>query len=238
MNGHFVGIKLGDVNGSAMEDTSSTFQSLENRSLKIADVVIPDVALQPGQTYQLPVSIGTHLTGGLLQLSHPDLEVIGVEAASVEAVFRHAAPDGSTTLSWLGDAGQGQPVFTLIVRAKQTVRVSQALSLSAQSRAMKNAEDYRLALGFGAPVFDTQVKVQPNPFRETLLLQYALPAPEEVKLQIWNTKGQVVLTQSRPGFKGVNQWNLPAHQLQTPGTYFYRLSSESLQHQGRLVRMP
>lgn len=238
MNGHFVGIKLGDVNGSAMEDTSSTFQSLENRSIKTADIVIRDEVLQPGQEYQLSVSISTHLTGGVLQLSHPDLEVIGAEAASVEAVFRHAAPDGSTTLSWLGVAGQGQPAFTLSVRAKQTVRVSQALSLSAQSRAMKNAEDYRLALGFGAPVFDTQVKVQPNPFRETLLLQYALPAPEEVKLQIWNTKGQVVLTQSRPGFKGVHQWNLPAHQLQTPGTYFYRLSSESLQHQGRLVRMP
>lgn len=238
MNGHFVGIKLGDVNGSAMEDTSSTFQSLENRSIKTADIVIRDEVLQPGQEYQLSVSISAHLTGGVLQLSHPDLEVIGAEAASVEAVFLHAAPDGSTTLSWLGDAGQGQPAFTLSVRAKQTVRVSQALSLSAQSRAMKNTEDYGLALGFGAPAFDTQVKVQPNPFRETLLLQYTLPASEEVKLQIWNAKGQVVLTQFRPGFRGVNQWNLPAYQLQVPGTYFYRLSSESLQHQGRLVRMP
>ena len=238
MNGHFTGIKLGDVNGSAMEDTASTFHALENRSLKIAEIVISDAVLQPGQEYRLPVSISTQLTGGLLQLSHPDLDVIGVEAASVEAVFRHAAPDGSTTLSWLGASVPGQPAFTLIVRAKRTVQVSKVLALSAQSRAMKNAEDYRLALDFGAPAFDAQVTVQPNPFRETLLLQYALPASEDVQLQIWNAKGQIILTQSRPGFKGVNQWNLPAHQLQVPGTYFYRLSSESLQHQGRIVRMP
>lgn len=238
MNGHFTAIKLGDVNGSAMEDTASTFHSLENRSLKIADIIISDAVLQPGQEYRLPVSISTQLTGGLLQLSHPDLDVIGVEAASVEAVFRHAAPDGSTTLSWLGASVPGQPAFTLIVRAKRTVQVSKVLALSAQSRAMKNAEDYRLALDFGAPAFDAQVTVQPNPFRETLLLQYALRASEDVQLQIWNAKGQIILTQSRPGFKGVNQWNLPAHQLQVPGTYFYRLSSESLQHQGRIVRMP
>jgi hypothetical protein len=238
MDGHFVGIKMGDVNGSASADTSSAFHTLQNRSLATADMVIGDRLLQPGREYRLPVFVNAATTGGLLQLIHPGIEVTGVEAASAEAVMPYPAPDGSATLSWLGASVSGQPAFVLKVRARQAVRLSEALQLSAGSRAVNDTEAYALHLDFEASAFGRQVMVSPNPFREELLVTFTLPASEKVEVRIWNTQGQIVLVQSHSGFEGVNQWALPAHQLNTPGTYFYRLSSESLQHQGSLIRMP
>jgi hypothetical protein len=240
LNGHFVAIKLGDVNGSAMEDTTATFASFENRGNLVAHLYVEDQRLQPGKRYQIPVydPEGVAVNGGAVKFEHPELEILEVEEGTAKGVFSASTPNKSTTLSWTGSKGTEEPLFFLNVRSADPQGLKEQLSLSALSRTEVSGEEQVLALSFISSSARPDVEVLPNPFREELLLRYTLPASEEVKLQVWNTKGQRVLIQSRSAFGGVNEWILPAHQLKTPGTYFFRLSSKSLQHQGRLVRMP
>lgn len=240
MEGHFVGIKLGDVNGSAMQDTANTYGTLENRSLFTAAMNVNDQYLHPGQTYRVPVyaPAGSSMEGGMLQFDHPGLEILNVEKAAAGHIFSAPTGAASTTLSWVGSNAAQAPLFTLEVTPVVPQLLSEALALTASSRVVVQGEENSVTLNYTTSPVASQVSVWPNPFRENLHLRYTLPGSEAVELQVWTANGQVVLHQSRPAFKGVNEWVLPAHQLPTPGTYFFRLSSKSLQHQGRLVRMP
>ncbi|MBV6653554.1 MAG: HYR domain-containing protein, partial [Mameliella sp.] len=241
MDGHFTAIKLGDVNASAIEDTSSTFASLENRNLTVARLKVDDAPLEQNQIYEIPFYAskdGLAVDGGLIQLSHPGLEIVAIESGHAEGIFMNAASNVATTISWVANIVSDQPLFILKVRAMQTVVLSEAMGLHSKSRVTDSNQEYDIVLAFEGTVFQPNVDVQPNPFNEALLIRYTLPAGEQVGLQVWNSNGQVVLNWEREAFKGINEWALPTQQLQTPGTYFYRLSSKSLQYQGRLVRIP
>ena len=239
MDAHFVGVKLGDVNGSSMQDTAGNLLSLQGRSASGGRLEIPDQQLHPGIAYRLPIysASGKPLQGGVLRFGHPGLQVLEAEAAAGVLLAFDPAQPNSTSLSWLNPeaASPERPICYLKVKVEQPLLLSEHLSLFSESEQITaDGTAQPVALAFRPR--SGAVSVFPNPFRETVTLRYQLANDERVQLQVWDAQGQLLLNTTQSALRGTNEWKLSQRALPVPGTYFFRLSSKSLQHQGRLIR--
>ena len=68
----------------------------------------------------------------------------------------------------------------------------------------------------------------PNPFKKSSIISYVLPKPSNVKLQIYNLKGQLIQTlinEDKPAGYHTVEWNVPEKSRMSSGIYFYKLST-------------
>ena len=79
------------------------------------------------------------------------------------------------------------------------------------------------------PVFQLSQNI-PNPFNERTFISYSLPKSSNVKLQIYNLKGQLVTTlidEYKPaGYHSVD-WNVLEKSGMSSGIYFYKLHTDT-----------
>lgn len=240
---HFIGIRIGDVNGSFMESAGSA-QTIGNRSLATAPLLVSDLAVVPGEQIRLPISAGgaSIWNGCLLALEHRGLRLLDLEPAAAEGMVFHPSEAGLTMMSW-GSAkplsADGQVLAYLHLEAERAGQLSRMLRLAPNSSAVIGQEltDAAVALHFElAEEQAAPVSLFPNPFRDELFLRFQLPEAEEVHLMIWNASGQLVHEQRGSAQAGAHEWAIGGQRLGPAGLYFYQVSAGSWQHQGRLVR--
>jgi hypothetical protein len=79
-------------------------------------------------------------------------------------------------------------------------------------------------------------KVYPNPFSTSITLSYELEETEGVQLKIFNQLGQLVYSYSEKQAQGKQQLNWTATD-QPKGMYYYRLITENMITDGKLVKV-
>jgi hypothetical protein len=150
-DGDFVGVKIGDVNGSAKANalmTSSERRTGETLSLYIEDEVyrsgeVVKVEIRSGNFDQL---IGYQFT---LNFDRSGLEWMGLESGSLEVTESnfglHLTGEGMITTSWNSMKAESfssdEVLFTLTFKAAKEVRASEMFSVSSRVTA---AEAYRM----------------------------------------------------------------------------------------------
>ncbi|MBK6929377.1 MAG: hypothetical protein IPH12_00370 [Saprospirales bacterium] len=243
----FRAIKVGDTDCSALPGFAPPG---EDRA--VARLNLPDLALQAGETVDVPLCFETaeDWRGFQLALAFDPAQLALERVTSgnlpgwdtLSAVQTQA---GRLHVTWF-DAqphriGPGAPVFSLRLRALAPVLLRETLRLApgrlpAQAyTAQKETRGLELqftrpeeaAAHIGAP--------QPNPTAAGATLAVRLAEPAPVQAEVWDAGGRCLWRrESRPD-AGVQQIELPAQAFPASGVYWWRVTAGADSRSGRLV---
>ena len=229
VDGDFIAIKIGDVNGNAIPN------SLVAQERDIADIFflnLEDQLLQQGNEYRAVFNApdlaniqGYQFT---LDFDHQVLELVDMEyGIAKEGHFGMVYVDeGAITSSWNklafkpGDLN-GQELFTLVFRARSDGQLSNLLSVSSRytpAEAYNNADELmEVALAFEGikDVYDTVKLYQnvPNPFQEETVIGFTFPEATEAVIKIHDLTGKVVKLFRSDFAPGAHQIKLQRNEL-------------------------
>ncbi|NET31155.1 MAG: T9SS type A sorting domain-containing protein [Cyanothece sp. SIO1E1] len=236
MQVNFKGIKIGDVNESAQ---ANALYSIDERTQGSFALEVEDQKLLAGQTYRLDFTGKdmNQITGyqGTFSLGET-LEVLDIGPGVLkEGNFgTRYLSEGLLTTSWNGTALESEVLFTLTVRAKANVQLSEALGLSSRitrSEAYnRDGDKLDLAINYhngkveevGFELFQNQ----PNPVLGQTQIGYYLPDASPVTLTLSDVTGRTLKVVRTNGEKGYNQIVLQSQDLQLKGIVYYTLATE------------
>ncbi|MBV6428540.1 MAG: hypothetical protein KIPDCIKN_03075 [Haliscomenobacter sp.] len=233
----FVAVKVGDVNGNAVANsvvrTAGTFE-----------LKAKDQPLKAGNEYRIAFTGDISQIEGYqftLGLDPSKVELVDIEYEVAKAEnFGVFAKEGMVTTSWnevqgAGRKAQGEPLFTLVVKAKADVAsLSEVLNLNSR---ITRAEAYRqgggylsvsLALTPQRPNASTLFALEqntPNPFSGETVIGFTLPVAGEATLTIQDVTGRTLRVVKGQFAQGHNQVNVKASDLNATGVLSYTLKA-------------
>ncbi len=258
---NFIAIKVGDINGSANTQAFSEQGSGRSKGSPLL-LQTPDRDMLAGEIYNVLFSASQveQLRGFQFALDiDPDL--IAVESFVKEAgqlmkeqnFGQDKLEQGMLTASWIAkgledEVKEGAALFKLRLRARQNVRLSEAISLSSgYTRAEAYRETARDDFSF-VPVElqHPDVPVQqakeglalyqnyPNPFRSHTVIQIESADRQKVEFSIFDTAGRLKYSTRLELQRGRNELRLEQSALQlSAGCYLYQVISDKGQRSSR-----
>ncbi|MBP7184459.1 MAG: T9SS type A sorting domain-containing protein [Saprospiraceae bacterium] len=248
MSASFKAVKIGDVNSSA--STSLTSIESGNRNANNFNLLVDDVELVEGQTYNIPVMaakdakmLGYQFT---LDFNPSVVEFIAVEAEgslkgnSIDNFGVQAAERGKLTTSWNANETTqikgGQQLFALTFVAKANGKLSDFLAVNSD---ITKAEAYNASLEtmnvnleFGVRTKDLTstfelFQNQPNPFKNETIIGFNLPESSSATLSVFDMSGKLIKSVAGDYKKGYNEIKLNKNELNSSGMLYYQLETKS-----------
>ncbi len=242
----FVGIKIGDLNGSAVTnygggnvgDRSGIEQLLiqsEDREVKAGDEIVVPLQLQ-NHLALLALQFTLEFETGYLELEGIEE---GALPANVEECFGQSLLDeGALTVAWYQTRplalNAGESIFNLRFRVKEDGRLSEMIALTSKftQAAIYDATESLLNphLEFTNPdnmqTNSFQLyQNQPNPFKRSTNIGFNLPESGWAKLTIYDLSGKVLKTLDRHFEEGYNRVTIEGDELPSGGVLFYQLET-------------
>jgi hypothetical protein len=237
LNADFVGIKIGDVNGSAVSNSTMTG---ENRTMiDELHFRVDDMELERGETQRVTFRgadqdiLGYQFT---LEYETSALELVDFEPGVIEAEnFGFLFTDeGVLTTSWNVAEGRklgaDEELFTLVFKAKESGRLSEMLQATGRYTAKEayriDGEYMNVNLLFSDEAV-AQFKLYqnvPNPFEGMTTIGFHLPEATQATLRILDAAGKEVRLIHGQYDEGYNEIRI--NDLDVPaGVLYYRLDT-------------
>ncbi len=246
----FVAVKTGDVNGTA--STSGFGGSGEDRTFE-GDLKLrmQDQAMEADRTYFVNVKsldfneiLGYQFTLGFDEDAIEIVDVVGADLPGLnESNFNlQRTAEGAITTSWNQQTAlsleDNAVLFTLEVRAKQDVSLSEVLNVSSRLTAaeayQENGADVEL-MNIAFEYEDAAGEVQasnfelyqnrPNPFKNETMISFRLPEAGKASLKVYDISGKVLKLVNGSFDKGYNELNIDRGELNGSGVLYYELST-------------
>jgi len=232
----FYGIKVGDVNNTVKANASTI---LPRGSGQVLDLVIDDKVVSAGETFEMPVYASSANTLEGIQFSFDlgqVLNLVTVKAGSMDVTEENFGwlQNRTLTSSWNKADGlnvdETQPLFTLVLKADASVKLSEIISLKSNPTAAEaytgNSDIMDLALSFRGSEgsFDFELlQNEPNPFTNTTQIGYIIPEGGEVILTMFDLTGKQLFNQTIKGVKGLNKVEVSTDQIASRGLIYYQV---------------
>ncbi|MCB0634543.1 MAG: T9SS type A sorting domain-containing protein, partial [Lewinella sp.] len=242
-NQNFVGIKLGDVNGSAVPKNRGSARTEKDNCYLYTE----DKALNAGQWYNIDFrNTATEQIAGFqftLEFDPTELEVSGMRHGLVreDHTGLKYLERGIIMVSWdateadwvLPEEVASEVMFGLRVRALHGGHISELLRISSNAlEAEAYASDYELMnvdLQFTGVEAEQEayalLQNRPNPFYERTTIEFYLPQDEDAELKIFDANGRKVLERLINAQAGANQVELDKNDFPAQGIYYYRIDA-------------
>ncbi|MBL7780228.1 MAG: T9SS type A sorting domain-containing protein, partial [Saprospiraceae bacterium] len=229
MNEDFVGVKVGDVNGSVI---ANSLQSAEERTASTMLFDVEDRAVKAGETFTVNFKGAERVQGYQFTMNLTNLEVLDIaEAGEIKAGNFGVFQDALTTSV---DGSDNE--FAVTFRASKAGQLSNMLGVSSR---ITKAEAYSLAnnrmdVAFrfngqnGATISGVGFELyqnQPNPFVNKTFIGFHLPEAADATLRIFDETGRMVFTQGGSFAKGYNTISVDRQLLNTTGVLYYTLET-------------
>ena len=234
---NFIGIKIGDINGSAV--SLGIGQQGADRSDRAQwQLLLEDTWMKAGQTYQL-ILAAPHLdqVSGFqftLDFVADQLELLDVQPGLLgsEHLGQVLRQRGLLTASWERSAAPAgtRDLFTLVVRARtdglasEGIRLSSAFTAAEAYDRTQDDQVMNIGLAYLGKTATGMALYQnvPNPVTAQTIIPFELPAAGPAIIEIHDAEGRRVLTISNQFPAGANEVRIRRGQL-PPGLYFYTL---------------
>lgn len=247
LDANFIGVKIGDLNGSATANFSSN--STGGRSLNgKMTLLMPDVEVEAGQAVTVPVytteNIDLLTLQFTLEFETDDLELQGIEkgvlTGNVDESFGFTrADEGILTAGWFDlnpvQVEQKSTLFSLSFIARSSGKLSDFIRLSSkytEAIAYNAAEvPLNLSLAFNSqnePMAANAFKLyqnKPNPFKKVTNIGFSLPESELAKLTVYDVSGTVLKSYEKVFDQGYNEVRIERNELPASGLLFYQLET-------------
>ncbi|MFM8361373.1 MAG: hypothetical protein ACKOA4_01625, partial [Haliscomenobacter sp.] len=244
----FIAVKVGDVNSSA---TASAVVRT-NGSLALH---APEMVLEAGQTYQIPLRTATaDLEGFQFTLAFDPSAVELSSVAPAMARSEHISvfsEEGLIATSWIRPglhAATQDTLFVCTVRAKKEALLSEVLQLNGRIAApeayRQNGDVLALALHLDPPRkadilpgarFELFQNF-PNPFYgQSTSIPFFLPAAGEITLMVHDVAGRVLYSHRGIYQEGRHSIALQADDIGASGLLFYSVKYQAQNHTRQMV---
>lgn len=235
----FVGVKLGDLDGSfANINAIETRESAQPLALRL-----PDMALRAGEWYEIPFQVDAFgaIEGYQFALNYDAnvLEFVDATSAAVAVSaenFGILADRGLITTSWVGEAqaNAATTLFTMTFRAQRNGRLSEVLTLNPRQLAAEvyteNLEIQPLELIYGVVTAATSDLVvyqnRPNPVADATVIPFELPQAGQARLTVFDLTGRTLFTQAADFSKGYNEFTINRSDLGASGVLLYKVETD------------
>ena len=221
----FVGIKIGDVNNTAV---SNALKQDEDRSSGTAIFEVQDRIVQFNEIFEVRFKSLEDLEGFQFTIILNGLEAMGVqETDQVTAANFGIGFKDAVTVSI-----DGAQEFTLRFKAVKQGKLSEMLSISdaiTRAEAYGKAGSLDVAFRFDGKMMPASgfelYQNQPNPFVNKTNIGFYLPEAAEAVLNIYNETGRLVYQQKGAFAKGEHSITLDRALMNTSGVLFYQLKT-------------
>ncbi len=240
MNIDFTGIKIGDVNESAIASGVAKVETRSSEKLIIDveelthtndDEIILSFSARDIERYE-----GFQFT---LHFNTDVLEFVGkqnnIESLVTDEQISFINTDaGIITCSWNGDSNSKNKLFELVFRKKKVSTIADQIvinSLLTPALALLNSTDQEqeVRLNFRSEsqsVFSVKQN-KPNPWNKTTDIEICVPEISVVNLKVYDFTGKLISTLEKKLAKGVSIWSLERSQFGHSGVYFYQFNCGS-----------
>jgi hypothetical protein len=235
----FVGVKIGDVNGSA---ASNGLLGADDRSSETLILNVSDEHMYAGETRTIELKatdfnqLGFQFTLNFLEdqvvFEHIDSDLLTMDNFGFTKM-----EEGAINVSWNEATARKLAAETALIRltltAKTDVSLSEVLSLNSRFTTAEaygnNGELQDVNLSFDGNIASAFQLYQntPNPFADQTTINFNLAAEGEVTLLINDMAGKVVYETKINGTEGLNQITLLPTDLPNGGVYYYSVATRN-----------
>ena len=227
-NYDFMGVKIGDVNGSARanslimaEDRNrvNTFVlNAENRTVRTGNIVNVTFSAEEVATVE----------GYQFTLDYEGLELLSLQEGILKKDNFNTDFNGFLTVSWDGEAHANDKLFTLNFKALTDGVLGDMIAVSSR---MTPAEAYSIdgeLLDIDLAFFTNEnafklLQNTPNPFNGQTQIGFTLPHAGEATLNIMDARGKVLYTLTDYYTAGEHNLNIHVDELGASGILLYQL---------------
>ena len=250
----FLGIKLGDVNGTSIPMLNQDI--VETRTLDgTLSFFAKDLFLKKGISYSIPVFSKNYksIAGGQFTLEfnpqHIDFE--SIESNSLGGLNQDNfgldnIASGLILSSWVNmennDISEDEAFFNLKFTAKKDGQLSDFFTISSQKLEaeayFENGQQFDfwdIQLDFGTEQIVNGLSVFPNPFSNETNFTIDIKESSKVVLDIFDATGKMVFTQTQTLSEGQNNITINQYNLSHSGIYFYNINTENDSYSGKIV---
>ncbi|MEM9822262.1 MAG: T9SS type A sorting domain-containing protein, partial [Bacteroidota bacterium] len=254
----FIGVKVGDVNGSAQ---ANSLQEGDTRNAnKKLHFTLEDRQLQAGETYTIDFKasdfqsiLGYQFT---LQFSTADLGFIDWQGGVLPGLSMRnfgwgKLEEGYIMGNWYHEKAwsveEDETLFQMTFQAINTVRLSEVISLNPQYTAVEAYDAFteRMDLGLkftqlkeGEQAYPFQLlQNHPNPFKQSTQVRFLLPEASNVTFTVYDLAGQVLQEMTGDFVKGYNEITIDRSQISGSGVLYYRLETPSRSATKRMIML-
>lgn len=248
MHADFVGVKIGDVNGSAQTNLSAH----QDRNLEGSfDFQLEDQLLVAGESYNIPFQADDlhSLEGFQVALSLQGVSISAIHYGQAQAENFNLITTNKETLlvSWnnnVSSSNKEELFFELTLTATMDISLREALTINERmmpAEAYLAGEQLNLGLRF---THDTEQQLslrqnRPNPFRENSQVVFNLPYASTVTFSISNSQGKVIHTLKKSYPAGEHTIMIDRNMLQKEhGVLSYTLANDQEVITKKMVVIP
>ena len=246
----FIAVKTGDLNCSA---TVNLNDSGDDRNFEgQLKLRVEEQEMRAGETYMIDVKandfneiLGYQFTLGfdentieLLDVLEGDLPGLTDNNFNLQGIAQ-----GAITTSWNHQTAisleDNAILFTLEVKAKQDMSVSELFNISSRYTAAEAYKEVETNVDLMDVVFEYQgtsgeileadgfalFQNRPNPFKDETLISFNLPETGFASLKIYDLSGKTLFRISGDYDKGYNELNIDRSELSESGVLYYELST-------------
>lgn len=251
MKSDFIGVKIGDVNGTAKANNLIKTEVRSNSNKVVINIFDQEVSENQIVNIEFNAKEYSELKGFQFTLANQDLEVIDILSNSAAVTQSNIGVfENQTTISYNNDATDfnSADLFTLVVKAKKDIVLSDALAINSR---ITSAEAYLtnelvvsdLVLEFeNAQLSQKAAQVElyqnvPNPFNQNTSVSFSLPSKSDIKFQIHDYAGKLMFESKGQFSAGTNTIELDKRILKTSGIYYYTLTSNEISLTKSMIRI-
>ena len=251
----FIGIKVGDVNGTASPNNIAAVESRNEEGEVILQT--NNVLLEKNKVSRIPIFAKNldEITGFqfTLNFDSEQIELLNIESNILEKEnfgFKFQE-EGAITCSWIkenqNEVSSKDPLFYLNFKAKTDLFLENNLWLNskhttAEAYNIKN-KIYAIDLLFEKNDIDLNSQPdeilvfqnQPNPFTTSTEIKIYLPQFTDLELQILDVSGKIIHTHHTQYSKGIHLINIDRSIFPSPGVYLYRLITPSFSASKKMI---
>ncbi|MBC7775036.1 MAG: T9SS type A sorting domain-containing protein [Phycisphaerae bacterium] len=249
-NLNFVGIKYGDVNGSASltSEPGADDRYTAPPLLLQADDQWLEAGAEAVVSFHLAESATLEGWQLALEADPAKLQILGVEGLPADQYMLRGPELRALWAQGIGEFfSEGESIFKLKIKALQATKISDGLFLDPEnlhpeayrSRSNSLPDRHPLLLHFGQNTHDsaTFFAPRPNPFASETSFEILLENAASAHLEVFDLNGRRVFSETYDLEKGLQTLRLPGNVLPGKGVFAYRLSVGEAVSRGRLVRI-
>lgn len=234
INLNFIGIKIGDINGSAKPNSVQIADDRKNK--KVFTFKFQDRWIEKGEVVEIPFILDSSngIEGLQFGLTFERLEIMNfIEGLATAEHFNLMELNrGRLAMSWHKTDGLTyNKLFSVEVKAKKKGLLSHLLQITSngiEAEAYTNSkETMRIALSFIKKNKGNRLKLfqnQPNPFNDQTTIPFYLPHASIVHFKIMDVQGRVLQHIVERYETGYQEVTIDKQTLSTSGILYYQLT--------------
>jgi hypothetical protein len=240
MSDDFIGVKIGDVNGTVSANTTSAVLSPRGKGITL---LAEDKVLKTGDVVEVKLNAGQFrdVYGMQFTMRHEGLNLMDIDGRGIEVTHENTGRIGSglTTFSWVSgeskSVSEGSDVMIISFKVTKDAMLSEVLKITsdvtvAEGYVGSAMERKGISLEFvrkqGMP-FDVYQN-EPNPWMSDTKIRFDLPVAGDVRLTIMDVTGKIIKSFMTEGAAGNNEIIISREQLGgASGVLLYQITSDN-----------